>query len=278
MAIATDEPRRLVSAHRFVRTYSNHVYDDPWEAVEEYRQVQAIANGSDSPSSRAIADEFDLPRGRVYPWLNGSRPDCVRGLQTAQRRGWIDVSTDSDAFRGLNVLVAWVFAGGSISKDTYAPYFVANDENDEAILKAAADLANVELESTRPADGPRAVEFRAKADGSVLGRALSVLQAPVGDKNTAGDLTLPDYLAQVDEAAGREFVQTYVHNRGQPSEDGSLIVRFRDRRSERYLKAVARLVRGLTGEPVTVREGDVFLSAPAARELENWDPLLGGVD
>lgn len=278
MAIATDEPRRLVSAHRFVRTYSNHVYDDPWEAVEEYRQVQTIASGSDSPGARAIADELDLPRGRVYPWLNGSRPDCVRGLETARDRGWIDVSTDSDAFRGLNVLVAWVFAGGSISKDTYAPYFVANDENDEAILKAAADLANVELESTRPADGPRAVEFRPKQDGSVLGRALSVLQAPVGDKNTAGDLTLPDYLAQVDEAAGREFVQTYVHNRGQPSEDGRHSLRFRDRRSERYLKAVARLVRGLTGEPVTVREGDVTLSVPAARELENWDPLLGVED
>lgn len=274
MAIATGEPRRLVPAHRFVRTYSNYVYDDPWQAVEEYRQVQACANRSESPSSREIAEELDLPRGRVYPWLNGSRPDCVRGLEIAQRRGWIDVRTDTDAFRGLNVLVAWVFSRGSISKDTYAPYFVANEEVDETILNEAANLADIQLETTRSADGERTVELRAKQDGSILGRVLSVLQAPVGGKYAASDLTLPDYLTHLDEATAREFVQTYVHNRGDPHEGGSL-VRFRDRRSVRYPKAVARLIRGLTGEQVTVCEKNVELSASAVQEMENWEPLLG---
>lgn len=273
MAITTDEPRTLVPAQAFVRTYSNPVYNDPWEAVEDYEQVQSIAHEYENPSSTAIADYLTLPRGRVKPWLGDTKPDCVRGLEAARQHGWIGVDTDSRVFRGLNVLLAWIYSGGSISKDTYTPYFVVDDEADEAILHEAGELANVVLDFTRSAQSARAVELRPTRDGSVLGRVLSVLQAPVGEKNEASVTGLPDYLAGVDESLAREFVQTYVHNRGQHRENTDFI-RFREQRSDRYLRSVARLIRRLTGERVTVSDRNVYISAKAGRAMALWEPLL----
>lgn len=278
MAFVVDEPRRLVPAHAFARTYSSRVYDDAWAAVEDYRQVQSLADEADGkPSPRGISDELDLPRGRVYPWLHDSRPDAVRGLEAARERGWIDVSTDSDVFGGLNVMVAWIYASGSISADTYSPYFVIDGDSDAAILTAAAELANAELRETRSGKNGRTRELRPPEAAAVLGRTLSVLGAPVGRKNAESVPGLPDYLTHVEDRVAREFVQTYVHKRGEAGDDGELVL-VRERRNGGYLTALARLVRRLTGESLSIGEDDVVLSAAAARKLENWEPLLGVAD
>lgn len=273
MARTADDLRSVADAQAFARTYSHPVYDDPWDAVEDYRRVQAIATDYENPSPTAIADHLDLPRGRVKPWLYGSKPDCVRGIETARKHGWVNVDTDSSVFRGLNVLVAWIFSSGSITAANYSPYFVLDDHDDEPLLTAAADLADVDLHYTRSLGADRSAELRPVRDGSVLGRVCSVLGAPVGQKSAGSAIELPAYLTHVDERLAREFVQTYLLHRGEHQE-GTDYRRFREERPAGYLESVGELIRRLTGEAVTVEGRTVNISAAAAREIGRWPPVL----
>lgn len=272
MAITAEDPGSLVPGKAFARTYSNRVYDDPWEAVQDYYEVMSFAHEHPEAGARPIARYFNLPRGRVSPWLRDSKPDPVRGLESARKHGWIDVDPGSDVFRGLNALLAWIFSGGSIASKTFVPYLVLRTHHDAPYLTKAAVLANTELDFTRDASATRARELRPTTDASILGRVLTVLGAPVGDKDE--DVRLPDYLHAVSDRLAQEYVQVYLHNRGQ-EENGETVIRFGDTRDEVYPRSVARLIRRLTGERVSASGQDVELSRAAAREVAVWDPLLG---
>lgn len=275
MSLVTGESETLVPAEAFARTYSNPVYDDPWQAVEDYYDVQDVLHEHPNASSTVVANLFDLPRGRVKPWMADSKPDCVRGLESARQHGWIDVVPESRVFRGLNVFAGWVYSGGSISTQTFVPIWVIQDEDDIELLQWAARFANVIIDFTRKGGlQNRAQEMRPAKDASVLGRVLTVLGVPQGEKNRDTRIRLPDYLDMVPERVAREFLQVYIHNRGQVHADSDLI-RFREERDQEYLRSVARLIRRLTGEDVSVSERNVIISANAAREIAVWDPLLG---
>lgn len=274
MAITRNEPRTLVPAQPFVRTYSNRAYEDPWSAVEDYQQVQKIADEHENPSPTSIGNFLGIPRGRVEPWLGKSKPDCVRGLETANSHGWINVTTDGAVFRGLNILVAWISSSGSINKSTYTPYFVANGEQDTSILAEAGVFANLSFTQTQGSENGNTVKLRATEDGSVLGRVLSVLQAPTGGETTTSITRVPDYLAQIEEPLAQEFIQTYLHNRGAYREDNAFI-RFRRHRSDEYLRSMARLLRRLTQEQVTVTDNSIRISPKGSRKITSWDPLPG---
>jgi len=110
-----------------VRTYDQPSYRDPWRVVQDYRRVRrAMADHPDEASS-ALSSEVDLPRGRIRPRVDGdSKPDCLRGLETAQEHGWILDTWDDDRARPLIVLAAWILASGSINDTSYVPRFVAD--------------------------------------------------------------------------------------------------------------------------------------------------------
>ena len=78
-----------------VRTYASHAYSDPWEAVEDYERVQAVAAKNPQKGSSALSSIIDLPRSRIRSWLDGSMPNCYRALQTALSNGWIIFSNAS---------------------------------------------------------------------------------------------------------------------------------------------------------------------------------------
>jgi len=96
------------------------------------------------------------------------------------------------AFEGLNRLVANVYSGGSIAAQNYAPSFALSNGEDSRVFDAL-ELAGVEYTVVGDRDG-RADEARPTDNGTVLGRVLSVLGAPVGPK-AEQRLSLPDYLA-----------------------------------------------------------------------------------
>lgn len=277
MTDAVRHDSRLVSGPELARTYAHPAYADPWKAVEEYRAVMDYAGNNPDAGSTAVANRFELPRSRVRPWLDGSRPDCVRGLQTAEAHGWVDVAPDSDVFRGLNVMLAWIFSGGSILNETWMPYWVADDELDRDLLERAAALVGVELDWTRSADDGRARELRPIEDASVLGRVLVVLGAPRGEKNEANDVTLPSYLETEPVRVGQEFVQVYFRNRGRTL-DGEDLLRLPETRSGRYVQSLVALVRRLTGELVSASGTDVRPSPAAARAVRTWQPVLESED
>lgn len=274
-SMTTDEadPPIFVTGQAFVRTYSHPSYADPWDVVEDHQKVLDFTASHPDAGSTQIANRLELPRGRIRPWLDGAQPDCVRGLQVAEEMGWINAGSDSDTFHGLNVFVAWIFSGGSIVRESWAPYFTVRDGQDRQILAEAAKLVGVELDVTRAADGRRAQEVRPIEHGSVLGRVLTVLGAPRGEKNVRHNLTLPAYLGDSPKEIGRRFVKIYIHNRGQHREDTDL-VKFREHRTQAYLESLAGLIRRLTGESVTVSERNIHISASAAREISQWQPLL----
>jgi len=86
----------------------------------------------------------------------------------------------------------------------------------------------------------------------VLGRVLVALGAPAGEK--AGVVErLPSYLYRHPEATQREFARVYVANRATDRRDRDFM-QIREERSDRYLDAVAALLRETIG--VKVWRGD----------------------
>lgn len=273
MATTEHEPTTLVGGRALVRTYDHPAYADPWQAVEDYQRVRAFQAAHPDMGSAAAASRLDLPRGRIRRWMEGSRPDCLRGLQAAADRGWVDVDPRSDTFRGLNALLAWIVSGGAIQREWYVPSWTIRGTDERTLIDAAAALAGTELDYVRGRREGRALELKPVEHGAVLGRVLAVLGAPRGEKNERNPAALPGYLADAPERTAQEFVQVYVHNRGHVRK-GTDRIRFREDRAPSYLEALARLIRRLTGESVSVSGKNVTISAAAAREMAVWDPLL----
>ena len=73
-----------------VRTYDQPSYHDPRWVVQDYRRVQRATADYPDRASSTLNSEVNLPRGRIRPRVDGdSKPDCLRGLETAQEHGWI---------------------------------------------------------------------------------------------------------------------------------------------------------------------------------------------
>src|SRR6056297_3364273 len=92
---------------RFANTYSPSGDVGGWERAMQYREAMDVAAEHPQLGSSAIASRVDQPRGRVRPWVRDDDPaipDVERGLQTAERRGWVRVpaaSPEGHAFLSL---------------------------------------------------------------------------------------------------------------------------------------------------------------------------------
>lgn len=93
-----------------------------------------------------------------------------------------------------------------------------------------------------------------------------MLGAPVGTKNAAAPIELPDYLTGAPDLIRREFIEVYLRNRGQRSREKET-VHFRENRSPTYLRDLAEFIADVTGERVTVSEKNIIVSAAAVRAL-----------
>lgn len=179
----SEETLRYVTSEELVRTYSPASGIDPWELVQQYHRVLDYKAGHPQLGSSAISSRLDLPRGRVRSRIEGdspSVPDCLRGLQTAEKKGWINMNPETDTFRGFNILMASVFSGGTISNDLWEPRFAVDDA--EAVDRVATALrwVDVEYEVIRSTEQSRATEIRPKSRATLVGRILYCLGAPTG--------------------------------------------------------------------------------------------------
>lgn len=272
MATTEHDAGPLVPAPAFARTYAARVYDDAYQAVEDYRAAMAYHEAHPDRGTRSIAREFDLPTGRVQAWLDGSRPNPVRGLEVAEARGWIDPDPHGDTMAGLNVLVAWTVSRGSITADTWTPLFVVVDAADRAILQAAAASAGVELDYSRAASDDRTQELRPVSGGSVLGRVLHLLGAPRGEMTAADGPAVPTYLDVVPEARTRDFLQVFFHTLG-AAHEGRTVIEFGERYPASFIDGLASLVERLTGASASVLGRNVVLSRAASEAVAVWEPL-----
>jgi len=251
----------LVAEHELARPYETPSYADPADAVDDYRRVMSHSSRHPNKGSSAVASTFDLPRGRVRPWLDGGAPDAVRGLETAREYGWLETSYGEPVFEGLNRLVANVFSAGSIAAQNYAPSFALTNGDDSHVFDALK-LAGIEYTVVGDRDG-RADEARPTDDGTVLGRVLSVLGAPVGPK-AEQRLSLPDYLADAPTDVRAQFVRAYLENR---AHEHNNILKLREERNRSYLDSLAALIEDVADGSVTVSEKNLIISKQATDNL-----------
>lgn len=254
----------LVSERALARTYDSRAYADTWDAVEDYRRVIDYHRRHPSKGSSAIASALDLPRGRVRPWLDGSKPDSVRGIEVARGHGWLECGFDDPEFSGLNALVANVFSGGSIAEEYYQPSFALNHRGEDSHVIDALELADVDYRVVDDRDG-RADEARPSEDGSVLGRVLAVLGAPIGPKADQ-HLSLPAYLDDAPSDVRETFVYVYLENRAVEHEEKATLT-IREERNREYLASLTSLIDSVAGGGVDLGEQYITISADATREL-----------
>lgn len=264
----------LVTSKDLARTYHSRAYTDSWELVEDYWRVMNYAAERPNLGSQALASRLDLPRSRIRPWVRKpdadrkpARPDPVRAIQAAESHDWIPLTYESNEFRALNQLVAWIFSGGSIRKGQFVPLFAIGGNSDRFRLVGLFDGLGIEYAIVREDETGRATEYRPTTHASVLGRVLSLLGAPVGTKNVDAPIQLPAYLDGSPDSVRRDFVDVYLQNRGHCHGEKDVIT-LREERSETYLRELAALIADVSGGKTTVSEKNVILSVDAARALK----------
>jgi hypothetical protein len=249
-SILLDTPTDTAAAKRaLVRTYNTPAYADPWDCVQDFERVQRKAAENPNKGSAALASVVDLPRGRIRPWLDGARPDCYRGLQTALERGWI-LDEWNQRGRALNCLAAWTLTSGSIDTDWWVPQWVADTEVEREALERYAEAGGIRLVRTRE-DDDRPDEYRPDADASVLGRVLSTWTGLQGDKDRT--VRFPRYVRFAPDEVARDFCRVYVAQRGVEREHGRLFTQIAATRSDAFRVNLLHQLRRVVDDPDSVR-------------------------
>lgn len=253
----------LVAPRDLARTYDPQAYEDPWEVVEDYQRVLEYTGKHPNAGSQHVASKLNLPRGRVRPWMDGAIPHPVRAIQTAETRGWLPLTENTDVFGIFNQLVAWSCSQGTIKPETFAPYFfISSDEDRKRITELLEQLGLNHVEE-RTEDTGRSIEIRVSDHGAVLGRILYTLGVPLDDEMLD---TIPSYLDSVSEPAKREYARTYVENRGQYWDFNSRWVVEHANRSEYYRRALATFYTTL-GADAEVHEDSISIDNDFTRDL-----------
>lgn len=249
------------TARSIARTYSDRVYPDPWEKVEDYQRVQAYAAEHPNAGRTAVGTALELPAGRVRPWLNGGQPDPVRGIETASTHGWL---TPEPPMAGALVeLLAHILAGGSIN-DRFVPAITIGRRVDRAMIEAAFTAVGVETHCRHVNSDGRATELYPATDASVLGRCLVAMGAPHGAKTALA--AVPAVVWERPETVRRQFVEIYVAHRGAHF-DTKATTRIQEERPDSYRADLYTLIDETVSSPVSHGERAITISADAAREL-----------
>ena len=246
-----DVTDRTAVARALAEQYRGGRYAKPWEVVEQYREVLDYTARKPNLGSSAVAARLDLPRSRIRPWMNGSRPDPVRAIETAEDYGWLDLEYGECPFRGLNVLVAWVFAAGSIGESNYVPSFTVDDEDALAVFEDVCECVDTppfRVERSDESERPTEVFFQ--KDATVFGRLLVALGAPAGNKGPNEEIVLPPYLMGAPEGTRLAFARTVVWHRGAESTTVNYPLQVCEQRSERYWSQLRWLFEALVGDGV----------------------------
>jgi hypothetical protein len=116
---STNLPAREARERQLARTYTT--FGDGWERVEQYRRVKAYQLEHPDEGYWATGKALDLNPNRIRQWVkDGAQPDPVHAIETADRHGWLDAQPGDRIFEALSLLVAWTYAGGNITGDTYS--------------------------------------------------------------------------------------------------------------------------------------------------------------
>lgn len=257
----------LPTPQELAATYETPRYEDAWNCVRDYHTVIEYAAAHPQQGSTAIASQFNLPRGRIRPWLNNSQPDVVRGIQAAESRGWLAGHTTPEQEQALVELAAWALSGGSIHLDAEAYAYFAIEPHSRDEFDRIATTAKLSYRVIRENDPARATEARATTDGSVLARVFAAMGLPTQGKSRDNPAHLPAFVDRLDAPTRERFASIYVLNRAS-EHDGKDTLTIREERPETYLNELVALLRDVSNQPVTRSGYSITLSAAAAEILQ----------
>lgn len=260
----TDEGERVLTDREFAATYDLKQYDNSWQPVEQYRDVQEYHERYPDKGSTAVANALELPRGRVHGWLDGGKPDQVKGLEFGRQYGWFEHGWESGMGQAFNTLVAAVFAGGTIGDRDLIPRFTLGKGYEDRIIAAVERLTGGSriVEDQR---APARREVLPATGQSVLGRALITLGAPRGAKNSKSEISLPSYLDRVSTGTKEDFLRLYLQFRVVNRPNNTYLV-IREERPESFLDELTALFdRTLPGE--IYRKSSIVIPYEAADSL-----------
>jgi len=266
-----DRTDRQARAAALARTYGGE--RDGWERLREYQRVLEWRGEHPNRGSSAAANALDLPRSRIRPWFDGSKPDPVHAVDTAEQHGWLDSRPGDRVFEALSILHAWVYAGGSVEQRTYAPTFAVGAGDPRDLAVEALRAAGLDATVARADDPGRATEVRPAGDGgSHLGRYLhGVLGAPVGPKNDRATIEIPAWLREASAPTRLRWARVYVTLRGTPIDENrhGYALNVKEVRSRAFRRDLGDLLAKLApADSVTVGDWAVLLRPSAAREFD----------
>ncbi|WP_321168680.1 hypothetical protein [Halorubrum halophilum] len=191
-------------------------------------------------------------------------PDSIRGIQSAIDHGWLDPDPTTGIAGGLVKLLAHILAGGSITADTFVPAVTVGRRVNLDTIQEAFNHVGVEANIRNEGVDKRATEVFPADDASVLGRCLITMGATAGKKTELE--SFPTIIFEVPLDIQKSVAQIYVAHRAieYPQKETMVI---REKRSESYLEGLRELLTQVTGEPVTIGDQTVTISANAARVL-----------
>ncbi|WP_066418893.1 hypothetical protein [Halorubrum aethiopicum] len=245
------------------RTYSDRVYPDPWEKVEDYQRVQGYTAEHPNAGRTAVGNALELPPSRVRGWMGDVKPDPVHGVHTASAYGWLDPEPGSDMAGALVELLAHVLAGGSIN-ETFVPAVSPGRRVDIETIYDAFEAVGVDAQTRHVDTDGRATEVYPTADASVLGRCLVAMGAPRGTKTELS--AVPTVVWESPAPIRRRFVEIYVAHRGAHFETKAT-TRITEERPESYLKDLQKLITETVDGEVSFGVTGLTISAVAARDL-----------
>ncbi|MFC5278107.1 hypothetical protein ACFPM1_04930 [Halorubrum rubrum] len=252
------------TAQALARTYSDREYPDPWEKVLDYRRVREYAADHPNHGRTRVGNAIDLPPSRVRGWLDGGKPDPVRGIQTAIDHGWIDPDPDGGVAAALVELLAHVLAGGTVS-DVFVPAVSSGRRIGPAAISEAFEAVGVDARTRHADSDSRSTELYPATDASVLGRCLVAMGAPKGSKTELS--AVPTVVWESPAPTRRRFVEIYVAHRGVYLE-GKATTRIQEERPDSYLDDLHRLITECVTDEVSIGPTGITISADAARELQ----------
>lgn len=244
----------------FAATYDPEGYPSAWDAVVAYSDWRLYQANHPDAGRHRTANALDMPAGRIRGWRDGGKPDVVRGLEMARDHGWISTPLDGRVFRGLNQLIAWIYAAGIIpeSRERWIPRWRLNRPAYDDIFDEAATRANVEyVIRERPRQGR---EAEPRAHGNILGRVFVALGVPRGAHSDSSG-ALPPYLREANAQVRREFVEIYLLNAGTIADDEGVLT-IAAPGSTDDAEGLVKLVSDVTRDGARVEERDQSLSVP----------------
>jgi len=273
----TDPTDKEPLSEALASTYNTTADATPWALCQQYQAFLDYTAEHPNAGRVRVANNMlndgQVPPSRIRVWLDDGMPDAMRGVQTAEGHGWLDLDWDGDTLHNLALAVTWVLSGGSIAEQTMAPYFAADPETEDLAhdLLQALDLR---LETVRDDADGRATEVRATENSPVFGRLLSVLGAPVGGKSPDADVTLPAWFGELLDETRRDIARLYILNRGTDRTDRpDTPLGLREERSQAYLDELRDFFEDVTGHrPRGQAESLAF--TPAATMQLNRPPEI----